>query len=80
MTEVTRIRGDEGVVPSGFARPDVKKKGSCGESIGPKPSRHVCVEEQCANTLIKSTENTFGATVLLRCVWTCEAKNGAMSG
>ena len=69
-----------GVVPSGFARPDVKKKSSYGEGIGPEPSRHVCVEEQCANTLVKSAENTFGTTILLRCVWTCEMKNCAMRG
>ena len=54
-----------GVVPSGFTRPDVKKKGGCGKGIGPKPGRHVCVEEQCANTLIKSAKNTFGTTILL---------------
>ena len=69
-----------GVVPPRFARPDVKEKGSCGEGIGPKPRWHVCVEEQGANTLVKSAENTFGTTILLRCVWTCEAKDGAMSG
>ena len=67
-----------GVVPPRFARPDVKEKGSCGERIGPKPRRHVCVEEQGANTLVKSAENTFGTTILLRCVWTCETKNCAV--
>ena len=58
------------IAPSWFARSDVEKKGGGGECIRPKASGHVCMEEQCAHTLIEGAENTFGTAVLLGCVWT----------
>ena len=68
------------IAPSRFAWPDIEKESGGGKSIGPKPGGHVCMEKQRTNTLIEGAKNTFGTTVLLRCIWTCEMKNGAMSG
>ena len=58
------------IVPPRFAWPNVEKKCGGSKSIWPKLCRHVCMENQSTNTLIKCVKNTFGTAVLLECVWT----------
>ena len=67
-----------GIVPAWFARPDVEKESGGGESIGPKPRGHVGVEQQHADTVVKSAEDPLDATVLLGCVGAREMKGGAV--
>jgi hypothetical protein len=76
-TEEEMMRSE---VAAGATWADIKKESGCGECVGPETRRHVGVKEEGANAVIESAEDTFGATILLRSVWACEAKGGAMSG
>ena len=67
------------IAPSWFARPDVEKESGGVESIWTETCGHVCMEKQHTDTLIEGAKDTFITIVLLGCVWTCKAKDDAMS-
>jgi hypothetical protein len=68
------------VVPTHAAGADVDEEGRHGKGIRPEPWGHVGVKQNGAHAVIESAKNAFGATVLLRCVWTREAKDGTVRG
>ena len=53
------------VVPARTTRANVNKEAGGRERVRPEPRRHVGVEEQRANTVIKSANDALGATILL---------------
>ena len=53
------------VVPAGMTGADVNKEVGGRERIRPEPRRHVGVEEQSADTVIKSVNDALGVTILL---------------
>ena len=61
-TEEELVRG---VVPVGTTWANVTKKADGREGIRPEPRRHIGVEEQHADTVIKSAKDALGTTVLL---------------
>ena len=74
-TEEELVRG---VVPAGTTRANVNEEAGGRERVRPEPSRHVGVEEQRADTVIKRAKDALGATILLRRVGAGEAKDGAV--
>ena len=66
------------IVPARAAWADVNEEDGDGESIRPEPRGHVGVEEQRADVVIKSANDTLGSAILLGCVRTSEAKDGAV--
>ena len=74
-TEEELVRG---VVPAGMTGANVNEAAGGGERIRPELRRHVGVEEQRADTVIKSAKDALDATILLRRVGACEAKDGAV--
>ena len=61
-TEEELVRG---VVPAGTTGANVNEEAGGRGRVRPEPSMHVGVEEQRANTVIKSAEDALGAAVLL---------------
>ena len=53
------------VVPVWTTRANVYEEAGGRERVRPEPGRHVGVEEQRADTVIKSANDTLGATILL---------------
>ena len=74
-TEEELVRG---VVPAGTTGANVNEEASSRERVWPEPRRHVRVEEQRADTVIKRAKDELGATILLRRVGAGEAKDGAV--
>jgi hypothetical protein len=68
------------IVPTHAAGADVDEEGRHGESIWPEPWGHVGMKQKGAHAVIESAKNAFGATVLLRGVWTRETKDGTVGG
>ena len=66
------------VVPAGTIGVNVNKEAGGRERVRPEPRRHVGVEEQRADTVIKSVKDALGATILLRRVGAGETKDGAV--
>ena len=58
------------VVPAGTTGANVNKEAGGRERVRPEPRRHVGVEEQSADTVIKSVNDAFSTTILLRGVRT----------
>ena len=69
-----------GIVPAWATRADVDEEGGGGESVRPKPGRHVRVKEQRADAVIKSAKDTLGTAILLGRVGTSEAEDSAVGG
>lgn len=67
-----------GGVVTRFARAPIKEVGGGREGIRPEGGRNVCLEQQRADAVIESAEHAFRTSILLRCVWTSEAKNNAV--
>ena len=61
-TEEELVRG---VVPAGTTRANVNGEVGGRERVRPEPRRHVGVEEQRADTVIKGANDALGATILL---------------
>ena len=74
-TEEELVRG---VVPAGTTGANVDEEVGGRERVRPEQSRHVGVEEQRADTVIKRAKDALGATILLRRVGAGEAKDGAV--
>ena len=74
-TEEELVRG---VVPAGTTRANVNEEAGGRERVRLEPRRHIGVEEQRADTFIKSAKDALGATILLRRVGAGEAKDGAV--
>ena len=68
------------IVPTHTAGADVDEESRHGEGIRPEPWGHVGMKQKGAHAVVESTKNAFGATVLLRSVWTRETKNGTVGG
>ena len=66
------------VVPVRTTRANVNKEAGGRERVRPEPRGHVGVEEQRADTFIKSAKDAIHATILLRRVGAGEAKHGAV--
>ena len=66
------------VVPARTTRADVKEKAGGRKGVRPETRRHVGVEEQRADTVIKGADDAFGATILLGRVGTSEAEDGVV--
>ena len=66
------------VAPAWMTRVNVYEEASGRERVWPEPRRHVGVEEQRADTVIKRAKDSLGATILLRHVRAGEAKDGAV--
>ena len=66
------------VVPARTTWANVNEKAGGRERIRPEPRRHIGVEEQHADTVIKRAKDALGATILLRRVGAGETKDGAM--
>ena len=66
------------IVPARTTRANFNKEAGGRERVRPEPSRHVGVEEQRADTVVKRAKDALGATILLRRVGAGEAKDGAM--
>jgi hypothetical protein len=49
------------------------------EGFWPERRGHGGVEQKGTNAVIESAQDTLGTPVLLRCVWTCETKDDAIS-
>jgi hypothetical protein len=63
-----------------FARANVKEIGDRVKSFSPKSGRKMSLEKQGTNTVVKSAEDSFGTTILLRGVGTREMQANAVSG
>ena len=74
-TEEELVRG---VVPAGTTGANVNEEAGGRERVRPEPRRHIGVEEQRADTVIKRAKDALGATILLRRVGAGEAKDGAV--
>ena len=68
------------ILPAGAARADVNKKGGGGEGIRAEARGHICMEQECTNTIVESAKYAFSTTILLRGVWTGEMEDGAVGG
>ena len=68
------------VVPAGTTGANVNEEAGGRERVRPEPRRHVGVEEQRADTVIKSAKDTLGTTILLGRVGTSEAEDSAVGG
>jgi hypothetical protein len=67
-----------GIVPARATGSDVEKEGGGGESVRPEAGRDVRVEQQCADAVIKSADDAFGAAILLRRIRTSETEDSAV--
>ena len=61
-TEEELVRGE---VPAGTTGANVNEEAGGHERVRPEPSRHVGVEEQRADTVIKSADDGLSVTILL---------------
>ena len=61
-TEEELVRG---VVPAGTTGVNVNEEAGGRECVWPEPSGHIGVEEQRADTVIKSANDALDATILL---------------
>jgi hypothetical protein len=52
--------------------------GGSVESFYPEGSGHAYIEEKTMDTVVQRPNNALGLSVLRGCVWTGEAKRGAM--
>ena len=54
-----------GIVPAWATRADVNEEGGGGESVRPKATRHVCMEEEGADAIVEGAKDAFSLAVLL---------------
>ena len=66
------------VVPAWTTRTNVNEKAGGRKRVRPEPRRHVGVEEQHADTIIKGANDALGVTIMLWHVGTSEANNGVV--
>ena len=69
-----------GIVPAWASQADVDEEGGSGESVRPKPGRHVRVKQQRAVAVIKSAKDMLGTTILLRHVGASEVADSIVGG
>jgi hypothetical protein len=67
-----------GIVPANTTGTDVKEERGGGESVRPKPRRDVGVEQQRADTVVKSANNALSTAILLGRVGASETEDGAV--
>ena len=73
---IVRGRGTEEklmrcIIPTDTTRTKVNKKCGGGKGIRPKPRWHVGMEQKSADTIVKSTKDSFCPAIFLGGVWTC---------
>ena len=66
------------VVPARTTRANVKEKAGGRKGVRPETGRHVGVEEQLADTVIKTANDALGVTIRLRRVGEGKAEGGTV--